>query len=91
MRLKDRRREVRLSARDDDVLAEAAGLAGCSVTEFLLDRALSDALALVESHHTVMLSAEKYREFLAALDAPSAPPPALVDQVAKARPLKVVD
>ncbi|MBU6430748.1 MAG: DUF1778 domain-containing protein [Cyanobacteria bacterium REEB65] len=91
MRLKDRRREVRLSARDDDVLAEAAGLAGCCVTEFLLDRALSDALALVESHHTVTLSAEKYRECLAALDAPSAPPPALVDQVAKARPLKVVD
>ncbi len=38
MTVKDRRREVRISASDDDLLAEAAGLAGVSVSEFLLAR-----------------------------------------------------
>ena len=41
MTVKDKRREVRISADDDDLLAEAAGLSGVSVSEFLLDRAIA--------------------------------------------------
>jgi len=88
MSLKDKRREVRISAADDDVLAEAAGLAGVSVSEFLLDRALADAHALVEAHRTISLAEDNYRAFLKVLDAPVRPPKALVEQARRARPLK---
>jgi uncharacterized protein (DUF1778 family) len=88
MSLKDKRREVRISAADDDVLAEAAGLAGVSVSEFLLDRALADAQALVEAHRSISLDEDNYRAFLKVLDAPMRPPKALVEQARRARPLK---
>jgi uncharacterized protein (DUF1778 family) len=88
MTLKDKRREVRISASDDDLLAEAAGLAGVSVSEFLLDRALSDAAALVEAHQRIRLSEDAYRKFTEALDAPVRALPELADQARRARPLK---
>lgn len=91
MTVKDRRREVRISAEDDDLLAEAAGLAGVSVSEFLLERALSDAAALVEAHRTIRLSGESYEAFLQALDAPAQPPKQLVAQSRRARRLKRAD
>lgn len=90
MTTKDRRREVRVTASDDDLLAEAAGLAGVTVSEFLLDRAIADAQSLVEAHRTIRLSPEAYALFLAALDAPPQPLDALTDQVRRARPLKRV-
>jgi uncharacterized protein (DUF1778 family) len=86
--IKDKRREVRISASDDDLLAEAAGLAGVPVSEFLLDRALSDAAALVEEHRTIGLADDSYQAFLDALDAPALPPERLVGQVRRARRLK---
>jgi uncharacterized protein (DUF1778 family) len=91
MTTKDRRREVRISASDDNLLVEAAGLTGVSVSDFLLDRAISDAASMVEAHHTIRLSAESYEVFLAALDAPVDPPEALVEQSRRARQLKRVD
>jgi uncharacterized protein (DUF1778 family) len=91
MTVKDRRREVRISASDDDLLAEAAGLAGVSVSEFLLQRALSEAAALVEAHRAVRLSEHDYRAFLEALDAPVRPPRGLVAQSRRARRLKRAD
>ena len=45
MATKDRRREVRLASSDDELLTEAAGILGVTVSEFLLERALSDAAA----------------------------------------------
>lgn len=91
MTVKDRRREVRISASDDDLLAEAASLAGVSVSEFLLERALSDAAALVEAHRTIRLSEDHYRAFLEVLDSPARPPKALVAQTRRGRRLKRAD
>ena len=91
MQLKDKRREVRISSADDDLLAEAAGLAGVTVSEFLLDRALSDAADLVEAHHSITLGSERFEKFMAALDAPTPVPGALLDQVRRARSLKSID
>lgn len=88
MTVKDRRREVRISASDDELLAEAAGLAGVSVSEFLLGRALSDAAALVDGHRTIQLDREAFDAFLAALDAPVRPPEELVAQARRARSLE---
>jgi uncharacterized protein (DUF1778 family) len=88
MTVKDKRREVRISASDDDLLAEAAGLAGVPVSEFLLGRALSDAAELVEAHRTIRLADSSYRAFLDALDAPPRPPGRLAAQARRARRLK---
>jgi uncharacterized protein (DUF1778 family) len=88
MAVKDKRREVRISAADDDLLAEAAGLAGVPVSEFLLDRALSDAAYLVEAHRTIRLADDSYQAFLDALDAPPRPPEKLAAQSRRARRLK---
>jgi len=90
MTIKDKRREVRISASDDDVLAEAAALVGVSVSEFLLERALSEAVDIVEAHRTITLGDPQYRAFLDALDGPVRPPKALVTQARRARRLKRV-
>jgi uncharacterized protein (DUF1778 family) len=87
MVVKNKRREVRISAHDDDLLAEAAALAGMPVSEFLLGRALSDAAELVEAHRTIRLTDAAYRAFLAALDAPAEPPERLAAQARRARRL----
>lgn len=88
---KDRRREVRLASSEDDLLVEAAGLAGVSVSEFVLDRALGDAETLVTAHRTIRLDTENYGRLLAALDAPLVASDKLVVQARRARPLKRVD
>lgn len=88
MTVKDKRREVRISASDDDLLAEAAGLAGVPVSEFLLNRALSDAAELVEAHRAIRLADASYQAFLDALDGPPRPPEKLAAQARRARRLK---
>ena len=62
-----------------------------SVSEFLLQRALSDAVALIETHRTIRLSDENYDAFLKALDAPMRPTKELVEQVRRSRRLKRAD
>jgi len=91
MPTKDHRRELRLSSSDDDLITEAAGLLGVSVSEFLLDRAVADAEAIVEAHRTVRLHEQAYERFIAALDAPAQPLGDLVAQFRRSRPLKHVD
>lgn len=91
MATKDKRREVRISANDDDLSAEAAGLAGVSVSEFLLDRALSDAADLVEAHRTIRLADEDHDCFLASPDGPVRQPEELIVQARRAHRLKRVD
>jgi uncharacterized protein (DUF1778 family) len=88
---KDRRRELRLSSRDDDLITEAAGLLGLSVSEFLLGRAVADAEAIVDAHRTIRLKQDSYDRFFRALDAPPKPVAKLVDQIHKSRPLKHAD
>ena len=88
---KDKRREVRISADDDDLLTEAAGLLGVSVSEFLLDRAIADAATIVDEHRTVRLAEDDHERFIKALDGPVRPPKELVTQARRARRLKRVD
>ena len=88
---KNRRREFRVADADDDLLVEAAGLVGMSVSEFLLDRALPDAEALVRAHRTIELRPAAFERFMAALDAPPKRLERLAEQAAKARRLKRVD
>jgi uncharacterized protein (DUF1778 family) len=81
----DKRREIQISASDDDLLSEAAGLAGVSVSEFLRECALSEAVTMVEAHRTIVLSEDGSNAFLEALDAPVRPPKELVAQIRRAR------
>ena len=89
--MKDRRRELRLTSRDDDLLVEAAGLQGVSVTEFVLSTAVADAERTVVAHHTIELGAQAYQDFLSVLDAPAVAPSELVGQLRKANELKHPD
>jgi uncharacterized protein (DUF1778 family) len=91
MATKDHRRELRLSSTDDDLITEAAGLLGLSVSEFLLGRAVADAEAIVGAHRSVRLQRDSFGRFLAALDAPPKPVTELVDQIRKSRALKHAD
>jgi uncharacterized protein (DUF1778 family) len=88
MPTKDHRRELRLSSSDDDLITEAAGLLGLSVSEFLLDRAVANAETIVDAHRSVRLQQDSYDRFLAALDSPPKPVSKLVDQIRKSRALK---
>jgi uncharacterized protein (DUF1778 family) len=88
MPTKDHRRELRLSSTDDNLITEAAGLLGMTVSEFLLGRAVADAEAIVDAHQSVRLQRDSYDRFLAALDAPPKPVSKLVDQIRKGRALK---
>jgi len=91
MTVKDKRREVRISSVDDELLVEAAGLLGVSVSEFLLDRARAEAASIIESHRSIVLTDAAFSQFLEVLDAPVRPPEALVEQARKARRLKRAD
>jgi uncharacterized protein (DUF1778 family) len=86
----DARREGRISSEDDNLLVEAAGLAGVSVSEFLLDRALADAERIVADHHVVELQVADYERFMAALDDP-APNTVFIAAMRRAQPFKPVD
>jgi uncharacterized protein (DUF1778 family) len=88
MSTKDHRRELRLSSSDDDLITEAAGLLGMTVSEFLLGRAVADAEAIVDAHRSVRLQRDSYDRFLAALDAPPKPVSKLVERIRKGRALK---
>lgn len=89
--LKDKRRELRITSQDDDLIVEAAGLAGVSVSEFLIDRALKDAEELVEAHRSIRLQSDSYERFLTALDRPAQAPQELLRQIRASRPIKHVD
>lgn len=83
---------MRLSGREDDLIAEAAGLAGVSVSEFVLNRAVEEAQRLVSAHHSISFSSPDARaKFLAALDAPFVPNETFAKQVLRARRYKTVE
>jgi len=85
MKTKDRRREFRLSAEDEQLITEAAALSGVSFTGFVLDEALARAREIVESHRAITLPADVYERFLEALDAPPERNPALVELAKRAK------
>ncbi len=89
--LKDKRRELRITSQDDDLIVEAAGLLGVSVSEFLVDSAISDAQRLVEAHHSIDLEPDAYQRFLHALDRPAKAPSELLFQIRASKPIKHID
>jgi uncharacterized protein (DUF1778 family) len=88
MTKKRNRREIRLTVSDDGLITEAAGLVEATVTKFIVDRAVTDAKAIVDAHHSIRLEADAYGRFLSALDGPPAPVAELVAQIRKIRPLE---
>lgn len=88
---KTKRRELRVSSREDDLLVEASSLLGVSVTEFLLSKAVADAEKVVDAHRTILLQADAYQRFLDVLDAPASPANELIKQIRKSRSLKHIN
>lgn len=86
-RTKAARREVRLTEQDNNLLIEAAGLLGITVSEFVIERAVADAEAIVAAHHTIALPEADHTRFIAALDE-LRPNPAFDFAARRARPLK---
>ena len=84
---KDRRREFRLSAQDEQLINEAAALSGTTFTGFVLDEAVARAHEIIDAHRTIALPADTYERFLEALDAPSKRNPALVQLAKRAKRL----
>lgn len=62
--------DLRLSARDKQILQEAAAVERRSVTDFVLHSALARAEETLIERRTFYVDAETYDRFLAALDAP---------------------
>jgi len=89
--LKDKRRELRITSQNDDLIVEAAGLLGVSVSEFLIDRAVVDAEEVVEAHRTIRLQSGSYERFLDSLDQPTKAPQELLRQIKASRSIKHVD
>lgn len=70
--------EVRVSPEQDDLIRQAAGLAGETVTAFVLGTVTERARKLVDTQRTVTLPNEAFDRFYAALDEPEATVPELV-------------
>jgi uncharacterized protein (DUF1778 family) len=82
---KDRRREVRLSAEDEQLISEAAALTGTTFSGFVLDEAIARAREVIDAHRTIRLPDDAYRRFLEALDAPPESNPALAELAKRAK------
>jgi uncharacterized protein (DUF1778 family) len=85
VKTKDRRRELRLSQEDEQLITEAAALSGTTFTGFVLEDAVARAREIVDAHRTITLSADSYARFLEALDAPPERNPALVELAKRAK------
>ena len=61
------RLEARVSAEQKHLLAQAAELAGCSLTEFLVSSAREAAYRIIREHQVISLGQRDRRDFVAAL------------------------
>jgi uncharacterized protein (DUF1778 family) len=74
---KSERIDIRTTPDVKRVLQEAAATANKTVTEFLLDSALTEAAEVLANRRTFFLDEKQWKEFMAALDAPPSPMPRL--------------
>jgi uncharacterized protein (DUF1778 family) len=74
---KDSRLNIRCDERTRQLLDRAAGYARVSLSEFVLSRAVEAAERIVQEQQSITLKADDFQAFLAALDAPGEPSPAL--------------
>ncbi len=75
--LKETRLNIRCDLRSRELLDRAATYAHVSVSEFVLSHALASAEQVVQEHEAITLKPEDFQAFLAALDSPAEPNPAL--------------
>jgi uncharacterized protein (DUF1778 family) len=78
--------DLRLSLQAKRVLAAAAEVDGRSVSDFVLESALSRAEERLADRHAFVLSAEKWNELVALLDAPPEPMPELARRLRQRAP-----
>lgn len=71
--------QIRASAGMKAMLSKAASLRGQKLSEFMLASARREAEDAILDQRTFFLDAEQHAQFLALLDAPPKPLPALVD------------
>jgi len=74
---KSERIDVRTTPHVKRFLQEAAAAAHKTVTEFLLDSALTEAAEVLANRRIFFLNEKQWKEFMAALDAPASPMPRL--------------
>ena len=74
---KSERIDIRTTPIVKRTLQEAAAASNKTVTEFLLDSALTQAAEVLAERRLFRLDDEKWQAFIAALDAPSPPMPRL--------------
>ncbi len=75
--LKETRLNIRCDLRSRKLLDRAATYSHVSVSEFVLSHALASAEQVVRENEAITLKPEDFQTFLAALDAPAEPNPAL--------------
>ena len=68
---------IRVSARQKEIISRAALRSNKSISEFVLENSMEAAEGLELDNANFVLSPEKYRKFVAALDEPPRPNPAL--------------
>lgn len=73
------RLEVRVTPEQDALIRQAADLEDTTVTAFLLDTVTTRAKRVVKQHQDLVLSNEAFDRFLAELDSPAQPVPALIE------------
>jgi uncharacterized protein (DUF1778 family) len=74
---KDNRLNIRCDMRARELLDKAATYSHVSISEFVLSHALASAEKVIQANESITLQPEDFHAFLAALDAPSQPNPAL--------------
>ncbi len=74
---KESRLNIRCDSHARELLDRAATYAHVSVSEFVLSHALASAEKLVQANERISLKPADFQAFLAALDAPVKPAPAL--------------
>jgi uncharacterized protein (DUF1778 family) len=72
---KSERIDIRTTRRVKRLLQEAAAVSNKTVTEFLLDSALTQATEVLADRRLFLLDDKQWQEFIAALDAPPRPMP----------------
>lgn len=75
--VKESRLNIRCDVHTRGLLDKAATYAHVSVSEFVLSHALASAEQVIQANERITLQPEDFHAFLAALDAPAEPNPAL--------------
>jgi len=75
--VKESRLNIRCDIHARELLDKAATYAHVSVSEFVLSHALASAEKIVQANENITLKPEDFHAFLAALDTPVQPSPAL--------------